>query len=62
MHGEEVDLSRIQNPGVVAAYLLVAGVLLACHRFAMVSAPAEERAVPEIDDGAHEKGALATAE
>jgi AGZA family xanthine/uracil permease-like MFS transporter len=62
MHGEEVDPSRIQNPGVVAAYLLVAGVLFACHRFGVVSAPAEEHGVREIGDGGHEKGALATAE
>jgi hypothetical protein len=62
MHGEEVDLSRIQNPGVVAAYLLVAGVLFACHRFAVVSAPAEEHGAHEISDGGHEKGAMATAE
>jgi AGZA family xanthine/uracil permease-like MFS transporter len=54
MHGEEVDPTRIQNPGVVAAYLLVAGVLFACHRFAVVSAPAEDHG----HDG-HEKGALA---
>ncbi len=62
MHGEEVDLSRIQNPGVVAAYLLVAGVLFACHRFAVVAAPAEEHGVQEIGAGGHEKDALATAE
>jgi AGZA family xanthine/uracil permease-like MFS transporter len=62
MHGEEVDPSRIQNPGVVAAYLLVAGVLFACHRFGVVSAPAEEHGMREIGDGGHEKGALATAE
>jgi adenine/guanine/hypoxanthine permease len=56
MHGEEVDLSRIQNPGVVAAYLIVAGVLFACHRFATVSAPAEEHGAHE---GAHEEGMAA---
>jgi hypothetical protein len=58
MHGEEVDLSRIQNPGVVAAYLLVAGVLFACHRFAMVSAPAEDHG----EHAEHEESGLATAE
>ena len=62
MHGEEVDLSRIQNPGVVAAYLAVAGVLFACHRFATVSAPAEDHEAHEHGDGGHEKDALATAE
>ena len=62
MHGEEVDLSRIQNPGVVAAYLLVAGVLLACHRFAAVSAAAEDRGAHEHAHGGHEKDALAAAE
>src|ERR1700733_13312383 len=40
MHGEEVDPSRIQNPGVVAAYLIVAGVLFACPPFALVRGPA----------------------
>ena len=61
MHGEEVDLTRIQNPAVVAAYLIVAGVLFACHRFAMVSAPAEDHGGHGLGDG-HEKDALATAE
>jgi AGZA family xanthine/uracil permease-like MFS transporter len=36
MHGEEVDVTHIQNPGVVFAYLVVAGVLFTCHRFAAV--------------------------
>jgi AGZA family xanthine/uracil permease-like MFS transporter len=62
MHGEEVDLSRIQNPGVVAAYLIVAGVLFACHRFAVVRAPAEDHEGHGIGDSGHEKDALATAE
>jgi AGZA family xanthine/uracil permease-like MFS transporter len=62
MHGEEVDVTRIQNPGVVAAYLLVAGVLLACHRFAAASAPAEEHGAHEASGGGHENDALATAE
>ena len=62
MHGEEVDLSRIQNPGVVAAYLTVAGVLYACHRFATVSAPSEDRGAHALADSGHEKDALATAQ
>jgi AGZA family xanthine/uracil permease-like MFS transporter len=62
MHGEEVDLTRIQNPGVVAAYLIVAGVLYACHRFAAVSAVAEGHGAHEHADGGHEKDALAVAE
>jgi AGZA family xanthine/uracil permease-like MFS transporter len=62
MHGEEVDPSRIQNPGVVAAYLLVAGVLFACHRFGVVGARAEEHDGHEIGDGGHEKDGLAAAE
>ncbi len=61
MHGEEVDLTRIQNPGVVAAYLIVAGVLYACHRFAVVSAPAEDHGAHAHAES-HEKDALATAE
>ncbi len=52
MHGE--DISRIQNPGVVVAYLIVAGVLFACHRFATVSAPAEERGSHGIEPRARE--------
>jgi AGZA family xanthine/uracil permease-like MFS transporter len=60
MHGEEVDLSRIQNPGVVAAYLLVSGLLLVCHRFAVVGAPAEDHGAHAISE--HEKDALAPAE
>jgi hypothetical protein len=32
MHGEEVG--ALQNPAVVAAYLVVAGVLFACSRLA----------------------------
>jgi AGZA family xanthine/uracil permease-like MFS transporter len=39
MHGEEVDVTHIQNPGVVFAYLVVAGVLFTCHRFAAVGSP-----------------------
>ncbi len=35
MHGEEVG--AFQNPAVVAAYLVVAGVLFACSRFAVVA-------------------------
>jgi len=50
MHGEEVDLSRIQNPGVVGAYLAVAGVLYACGRFATASKPA----LDEHDEHEHE--------
>ena len=61
MHGEEVDPTRIQNPGVVAAYLVVACILFACHRFATASAPeAEQHGAHEAEE--HEKGALATAE
>jgi adenine/guanine/hypoxanthine permease len=41
MHGEEVG--AFQNPEVVAAYFVVAGVLLACSRFAVVApVPADE--------------------
>jgi AGZA family xanthine/uracil permease-like MFS transporter len=36
MHGEEVG--AFQNPAVVAAYFVVAGVLFACRRFAAVAA------------------------
>jgi AGZA family xanthine/uracil permease-like MFS transporter len=64
MHGEEVDVSRIQNPALVAAYLLVAGVLFACHRLAVVAAPpvaTEEHGESDVSDE-HEKGELATAE
>jgi AGZA family xanthine/uracil permease-like MFS transporter len=35
MHGEEVG--AFQNPAVVAAYLVVAGVLFTCGRFAAVA-------------------------
>jgi hypothetical protein len=64
MHGEEVDLSRVQNPTVVVAYLLVAGVLYGCHRFAVVGAPAveaEAHGAPAIGEGGQGEGALATA-
>jgi AGZA family xanthine/uracil permease-like MFS transporter len=46
MHGEEVG--AMQNPEVVVAYFAVAGVLLACGRFAVV-AP-----VPADTHGGHE--------
>ncbi|HSY23240.1 MAG TPA: hypothetical protein VK841_14035, partial [Polyangiaceae bacterium] len=49
MHGEEVG--AFQNPTVVVAYFVVAGVLLACARYA-VPAPAGESAhhEPSFDD------------
>ncbi len=61
MHGEEVDLARVQNPGVVVAYLIVAGVLFACHRFAVpAGSPADRQSDPEL---AHGQGReMATAE
>jgi AGZA family xanthine/uracil permease-like MFS transporter len=63
MHGEEVDPSRIQNPGVVLAYVVVAGVLFACHRFAAVAgAPAEDRhGEPELTSDGHGEQGMATA-
>jgi AGZA family xanthine/uracil permease-like MFS transporter len=58
MHGEEVDPTRIQNPGLVFAYLAVAGVLFTCHRFAAADAPSSGR-THEIEH--HEDGEMATA-
>jgi AGZA family xanthine/uracil permease-like MFS transporter len=56
MHGEEVG--AFQNPGVVAAYLAVAGVLFACGRFAVV-APAAAMSHHEEEE---EKSFESTAE
>ncbi len=63
MHGEEVNLAHVQNPGVVVAYLVVGGVLFACHRFAVVSSPTAEAhgEEHELDHGAHQEGEMATA-
>ncbi len=59
MHGEEVGISHIQNPSVVLAYLVVSGVLFACHRFATVKAPEESHV--EVHHGAHDEPEMATA-
>jgi AGZA family xanthine/uracil permease-like MFS transporter len=48
MHGEEVG--AFQNPEVVVAYFTVAGVLLACSRFAVV-APVTEDVLPHEPSG-----------
>jgi AGZA family xanthine/uracil permease-like MFS transporter len=59
MHGEEVDPSRIQNPGVVVAYLVVAAVLYACNRLAAVSdAPVSSDGLAVV---AHDEPEMATA-
>jgi adenine/guanine/hypoxanthine permease len=47
MHGEEVG--AFQNPEVVVAYLAVAGVLLACSRFAVVAPLAAEEPHHELE-------------
>jgi len=57
MHGEEVG--AFQNPTVVVAYFVVAGVLLACARFAATAPEGETaRHEPSFDDGetAHAPG------
>jgi AGZA family xanthine/uracil permease-like MFS transporter len=59
MHGEAVELTHIQNPGVVFAYIAVAGVLFACHRFAAASSPSSGR--DSHDEIAHEEPEMATA-
>ncbi len=52
MHGEEVG--AFQNPAVVVAYFVVAGVLLACSRFA-VAAPVPAEAHGGHGSGEHEE-------
>ena len=59
MHGEEVDPSRVQNPWVVLAYLVVAGVLYACSRLAVqADAPASSEPGAHV---AHDEAEMATA-
>jgi AGZA family xanthine/uracil permease-like MFS transporter len=53
MHGEEVG--AFQNPAVVAAYLVVAGVLYACHRLAH-TAPGTVSQEDEGHEAAHAHG------
>jgi AGZA family xanthine/uracil permease-like MFS transporter len=60
MHGEEVG--AFQNPVLVLAYFVVAGILLACSRFAVV-APVRAEAAPHGDHVEHaQEGTTATAE
>jgi AGZA family xanthine/uracil permease-like MFS transporter len=59
MHGEEVG--AFQNPGVVVAYFVVAGVLLACSRFAVV-APVPAEAHGGHGAGEHEEAMQAAGE
>jgi AGZA family xanthine/uracil permease-like MFS transporter len=61
MHGEEVGLSHIQNPYVVLAYLVVAGVLFACHRFAAVDAPVDSHREDDLHHGAHDEPEMVAA-
>lgn len=64
MHGEEVDPTRVQNPGVVVAYLMVAGVLYACSRLAVgesVEAPVSSDGEVDHVAVAHAEGEMATA-
>jgi AGZA family xanthine/uracil permease-like MFS transporter len=58
MHGEEVG--AFQNPVLVLAYFVVAGILLACSRFAVV-APVRAEA-PHGDHVEHAQEGTATAE
>jgi AGZA family xanthine/uracil permease-like MFS transporter len=46
MHGEKIGIA--QSPTVAASYLIVAGILFACARYATVTPPASENeaAVP----------------
>ncbi|MFZ5895644.1 MAG: regulator [Myxococcota bacterium] len=60
MHGEEVDPTRVQNPGVVVAYILVAGVLFVCGRFAVAATSAKPVADSDPDlSPADEEGEMA---
>lgn len=43
MLGEAIGIN--QTPGVALAYVVVGGVLVACGKFATVSAPAAERVI-----------------
>ena len=62
MHGEEVNVAKIQNPTVVVAYLIVAGVLYGCAKFAMVEKPAPDEHEHEHEAHGHDaEEALATA-
>jgi AGZA family xanthine/uracil permease-like MFS transporter len=62
MHGEEVDPTRIQNPGVVVAYLLVAGMLYACSRLAVTSsAEAPASSDPDLGHVPHAEGEMVAA-
>jgi AGZA family xanthine/uracil permease-like MFS transporter len=61
MHGEEVDLMHIQNPGVVLAYLIVAGVLFACHRFAAADAPVDSHREHELGHGVGDEAEMVAA-
>jgi AGZA family xanthine/uracil permease-like MFS transporter len=54
MHGEAIGIN--QTPSVALAYLVVGGVLVACGKFATVTAPApephhEEHSAPDEMDG-----------